>query len=368
MSFYFSNDVILGLLNYICFFLFGCITLFLVNSRKSKEAAFIAGLFFFWLILVHFMLDYFFKQLISNENPPFVIKANELYENLSPEGELKPNGTFHVIKKTPGGQLLEDIYYHTDSLGRRVTISSKNNSFDKHLLFFGESWVFGDDLPDSSTITSVLSQKRPSCKIINYGILAAGPQYMVKKLQEREFLKESLPSAGYAIYHLNYTTAFERLYGSLRTFRYSMGYNAVEINGSSIRLNGEVINPSDRMYRLLIFISENNLVKYFKINLPILSDYQYEQLTELIVKSSSLYTKQNPGGEFRVLFYPESKENTEGWQRLKILKKKLETRHIKVWDYSRLFDRERYMLPYLGHPNAQANHIIATQIIKDLHL
>lgn len=95
----------------------------------------------------------------------------------------KKNIKAHFIKTAGDGRKIYDVYYTTNANGFRKTLSSNNGS-NKCLLFFGDSFMFGEGLNDNETLPYYIGEKtNQKYKIYNFGFMAYGPNQMLSALE-----------------------------------------------------------------------------------------------------------------------------------------------------------------------------------------
>ena len=70
-----------------------------------------------------------------------------------------------------------EVSYHIDALGRRTTAS--DSSAERRLLFFGDSFVFGQGVENENTAAYLLAQRRQDdFKVLNYGVMGYSLEQM----------------------------------------------------------------------------------------------------------------------------------------------------------------------------------------------
>ena len=110
--------------------------------------------------------------------------------------------------------------------------------------------------------------------------------------------------------------------------------------------------------------SQSGIRNYFKIEFPVrLSTSHFDLVSEMILESKKEYKKQFGNDNFVVLIYPSYKNYSakEMKEFLGYLKKK----KIRFVDLSNVIKYSgKYTLKNDGHPNSEANAIIAKELYK----
>jgi hypothetical protein len=86
-------------------------------------------------------------------------------------------------------QLLYEVIYSTDALGRRSSPVAEGPR-PHFILFFGDSYTFGEGVNDDETLPSFTGQFAPQYRPYNYGVGGYGPQQMLAKLQTEDIRQE----------------------------------------------------------------------------------------------------------------------------------------------------------------------------------
>jgi hypothetical protein len=164
------------------FYLFGCLIAVARRLSRGRAVVYNCAFVFLALALAELYLlparaaDYeiVFKDLNSG-------KPIEYYHN--PDSDLgyvnKPNMTVSAIKRsTKDGSILYDVKYSIDERGLRKTIPQNNNG----VLFFGDSFIFGEGLNDEETMPQKFSRLSGWCAL-NFGVIGYGPHQMLRELE-----------------------------------------------------------------------------------------------------------------------------------------------------------------------------------------
>ncbi|MBX3499116.1 MAG: hypothetical protein KF889_06695 [Alphaproteobacteria bacterium] len=97
--------------------------------------------------------------------------------------KLRPSSVIRAVRAR-GNHTIYDARYTIDARGQRVTPDS--NPDGETVLFMGDSFMFGDGLPDTATVPqlfAVSSGRR--FHVINLGVSAYGPHQVLRQIEER---------------------------------------------------------------------------------------------------------------------------------------------------------------------------------------
>ncbi|MCB0213954.1 MAG: SGNH/GDSL hydrolase family protein, partial [Anaerolineae bacterium] len=136
--------------------------------------------------------------------PPAISREGDYTQDFTHPDELlgyvvRPDAQIHSIKKM-GDEVIYDVVYTTDSYHRRITPVDNPEQRDKFMLFFGDSFTFGEGVHDNETLPYYVAQDLPDYMPYNYGLSGYGPQQMLAKLQSDDLATEVTESDGIAIY------------------------------------------------------------------------------------------------------------------------------------------------------------------------
>jgi len=204
------------------------------------------------------------------------------------------------------------ICFSIDSLSCRIPDDEfmeeylkNSNHPDKHALFLGCSFTFGNGLTYSSTFPYLFEELNSDYKSYNYGIPGCGPSQIALLFDHRANVikKESIKeSDGFALYtyiddHLN------RVYGGSNFFRWSHSTLPPNIYVENDSL---VLKKWSKAY--LLYVNGLNriaLLRLFdiEINYPKTESF-YKRFASIINYTAKKYWKLKPGNHFYVSVYP----------------------------------------------------------------
>jgi hypothetical protein len=269
-----------------------------------------------------------------------------------------------VNKRT--GELIYDITYKVDGLRRRITPIETRLSRDKHVLFFADSFAYGEGVQENETLEYYVGTKAPRYMPYNYGFHSGSPLEMLAKLESRELPKEVTEKNGILIY-LYIDDHVKRTIGTMRYTAWDSHrpYYLVTNDGSVVR-DGDFTSGRPMLTGLYFLLEKSEILKYFQVDFPPrVTDLHVKFLAQLLQEARNLYLQQFPASEFYVLLYP-------GQRRFGLtLCSYLQEMNISCLDYTDLIpasDRKKHKLPVDGHPNAQAYELLARHVVADLKL
>jgi hypothetical protein len=372
IAFPISNDVLLLFIKYTLYFSVFLTILLLFRNQIFDLISLHVICVTLFLVLSFFSLEILLKLFIYQPQISVIYKGKSFRDYMIPDrnlGEKPKPGIIPNLKTTLKGDTVCNVRYTIDSLNRRITLNNGNENTDNHLILFGESWIFGDGLNDNQTLPSILAINTTHYTVYNYGYIASGPQHTLAKIESGSLQKEIKNKKGIAIFHFNYSTQIERLYGSLRVFGYSKNYVFYDMEKENFPRKGTLLNEQPQFYDLLFQLSETNISKVLHLNFPIITDYQLEQCVKFLKKIEREYLKLFPDNQFYILLYPSNPNQVAFNKRKNKIIQLMNAYQLKILDYSNLFiPGEAYTIKNEGHPNFRANTTLAKALIKDLKL
>jgi hypothetical protein len=110
----------------------------------------------------------------------------------------------------------QNVNFHFDNKGRRISKNKKRNSSKKHAIFLGGSFTFGDGIDFSETFPAHLSNiSNDEYEVYNYALSGYGPTQNLLLLKDQELFNDILNQNGICIYtmkthHINRSTGVPR--------------------------------------------------------------------------------------------------------------------------------------------------------------
>jgi hypothetical protein len=322
--------------------------------------------FFVAIALMVLLIEglFFLVNLQGPSSPPKVYEGN--YIGAGNLFDLDPDlGTRLLPEKDVscrlkiGDQVIWDVHYGTDEVGRRKTVT--NDAASHYAIFFGCSYLFGEGALDDETIPSEFSKAAPRFQGYNYGVPGFGTQQMLAKLEQGKLADEITQSNGIVFYLYLPETHESRVIGEFQVFNsFASGfpYYSLDRDGSLVRMgsfeSGRRITSA--CYSLL---GKSQTVRYFGLNFPKRSESHYQTTAKIIERSRDLCHEQLHCDEFYVVVYPRRID-------VQILPY-LDDLGIRYLDYSRLFNPLEAGMshPIDEHPSPKANRKLAQKLAAD---
>ncbi len=282
---------------------------------------------------------------------------------------LRPNLQNAKHWQILGKDTLYNICFSSDQFSRRIpddgfmkTHPMNEHHPDKHALFFGCSFTFGQGIMYSSTFPYLFEASNPHYKSYNYGAGGYGPHQIALLFDKRvntvnsESVKEP---DGFALYtfiddHLN------RVYGSSIYLRWS----------PPTPLNVHVENDSliveewpEKQLMKASFLNDMALLRFFDYAFyaPDTEDF-YKRFADIINYTAKKYWKVKPGGRFYVGIYPGYSVFLN-WT--KYLNEKIIVLNVDApADFAE--NPNKYMLYNDGHPSHNINVYYVNEITKQM--
>lgn len=274
---------------------------------------------------------------------------------------LAPNLQVRAQRLGTANDVLFAASYSTDANGHRITPIEHPDRREKFILFFSDSFIFGEGVNDDETLPSRVSALAPAYVSYNYGVQGYGPQQMMLQLQSDEITSDVRQKSGILIY-LFLKNHINRVIGSMSLYNSGdhMPYYRLEANDALMQYHRQNIqkSPQGALYNIL---GNSILLKVLNFDLPIIGEQELRTTTRIIQTAREEYKRKFKSDEFYVLLYPGDTDKLIPY---------LEKAGIKYLDYSKLFvsSMPEYHLYQDFHPSPLAHQTLAEQIVKDLNL
>lgn len=326
------------------------------NTRLTMFTLFtLVGLILFGVGVVK-LITYFQNDKVSylgNYNADSFIDDDVVGYKLAPCTPID-------VEKTVNGTSIYQAQYNVLCNGGRNAGFATGN---KHLLFFGCSYTFGEGLNDTSTLPYLVNKYNYGYTPYNRGMPGYGPQQMLAILQSGMIDTLVGEPQGICIY----TLLPEHIYRAVGAPYVIAGWGSrmpcFEMENDSLVNKGSfaAARPLTTLwYRLAGFCGLTSIKQWAY---PTIGKEDIALTAEIIINAQAEYMRLYPDGVFYVLGYP-SAYLPEAYQSLIAL---LNESGINVLDYSDLFQfDEAYTIAGDGHPNTLANQTIARQLTQDI--
>lgn len=315
----------------------------LINYRKLKKTIvqfsqahptsvnFLIGLVFTVILLlgikgIFYVLNYYQGKNIQEVYTGKLAQPDKLLGS-KPRPNVKVSGTKQI-----DGTIIYSVTYTIDEYSRRVTPLENLEQRSKFILFFGDSFTFGEGVNDDETLPFYVSQFTARYKPYNYDFSGYGPEQMLARLEGSDITKEISESDGILIYtfldhHVNRAIGSMYMYNN---FGYADFYPYYVIDDKD-RLIREGNFSSGRpissfFYRML---GASQILQYFQLDFPRINDDHIKLTARIIEQARNTYRAKFNSDDFYVLFSPYYSGTLA-----KRLIPYFQNAHIKYLDYS----------------------------------
>ncbi|RMF01144.1 MAG: hypothetical protein D6768_11260 [Chloroflexi bacterium] len=278
----------------------------------------------------------------------------------------RPSAQVESIKKA-GDEVIYHVTYTTDEFSRRVTPQSHPERRQKFILFFGDSFTFGEGVNDNETLPAYTAQLAPDYHAYNYGFSGYGPQQMLSKLQSGTLPAEIPQSDGIGVY-VFIDAHVERAIGSMYVYNAwgaDMPYYTVNWRGQLER-RGTFRSGRPFISALYEGLAQTEFARYTHLNIPGTLRAQHYRLTaQIIAAARDEFSRQYPGSPFYVLVYPDEGDYFES------INPYFEEFGLRILNYDewlKLDVGQGTAFHGDGHPTGKAHRQVAGWLALDLGL
>jgi hypothetical protein len=257
------------------------------------------------------------------------------------------------------GVLYDSITVSTDEYSLRTTLPSTGATPERHALFFGCSYTYGDGVSDPETYPHQFQNQFPIYRAYNLGYLAYSPLQMLARLQQEDLTRITPYRKGFGVYtYIN--DHIDRTLPATRWITMVKG-NFPALDKSTLTTDG-VFAHRHRLYSDFIQWFRTTYIHHvFRVDFPKKhTETHYRLVVDIMKKSKEEYQRQFGPNPFYIVIFPGNPVQPE-------MRKYLQEAGLTVFDYSGLLDLEQYLLPFDdAHPNAKAYQLVAAQLAKDI--
>lgn len=307
----------------------------------------------------------YYSNMAVNNNPPSFFNPSDTLGYAA-----EKNTKAHFIRVGGDKKKIYDVYYTTDKNGLREIPSSNSNS-DKCLLFFGDSFMFGEGLNDNETLPYYVGEKTHNkYKIYNFGFMGYGPNQMLSAIEhgvvDEAVSKCSTNTAFYSSVpdHLN------RIEGRRFWERNDPKY---ELSGNKLIYQGHFGDYEKHIPEGLMtilrksqtFVYANRLFIQKRMQLSLNEYIKYRKLyLALVFKSESILKEKYNVDRFVNLLW--------NWND-PYLQNALDKNYSEYYQVNSILlnydeDYSKFLIKGDDHPNKLANEILAEFLVKQLKL
>jgi hypothetical protein len=281
------------------------------------------------------------------------------------------------VRKRCGGQVLYDVKYTIDQHGLRDGCHHEPLEGARTILFFGDSFTFGEGLDDREALPCLVEERLGSSyRAYNFAWHGYGPNQMLAALEER---REEKPLAGppRLVIFQSLGQHIRRVSGLVSHGKAGPRYEIAAEGG--VRRAGRLLDqapwfdrlPREIAYQLKKSALLRNLV-FRRYRQPDAGDARL--CAAIIARARDIVEGRYPGCQFQIIHWDSHYlEDADPGQRelSRILVDELRQKGIRVHLISEILpdphDQRRHSLHALdSHPNAAANVMVADYIVRRL--
>jgi hypothetical protein len=281
-------------------------------------------------------------------------------------GDLPPaGGQWHDYKLLGTDTLYRGVYQFDDDF-RRVT-PAPADSTTRHAVFFGCSVAFGQWMEDGATMPAQFQAMVPGMRSYNYAYPGWSTNHMLARLEYQDLSTRVPEPEGIGVYVFIWSHIYRSI-GDMHTYS-NWGFQHPHFllrKGIATR-KGHFKDGRPLLSALYEWLWEQNIVRYFELNLPLALKERHLRLNVAIVKKAKdLFLGQFPHDRFVVLWAQDFAIPADARLEARYLQA-LREAGIEVIDGRRphLMD-DRYTLPNDGHPTALAHADMADILLRGL--
>ena len=269
------------------------------------------------------------------------------------------------IKRYHNQRLIYDVLYTIANNGLRISPPSHD---DHCILFFGDSFTFGEGIRDHETMPYVVGELS-GYKEYNFGFHGYGPHQMLSAI-EHGFVESVVHcEPGYAVYTVlveHVARAAGYSFWDKHGPKYVLLHEGVKYTGhfDDDQADGDTIGYRARIQAQV----EKSYVykKYFE-NRYRITDEDVRRFIEIVDASRKKLVKIYPGLQFHVILWPEDTGGAYDRVRTGLLERGIKLHYINEILSDWPIHMSRYILSdYDQHPNAFAQAQIAKYVVSQI--
>lgn len=305
---------------------------------------------------------------IENESVDYSKKFVPDILKMENQISLIPNvKSISTAKSSVTGTIIYKVQVTIDEFGRRFTPRHFFNH--SNILFFGDSFTFGEGVNDDETYPYFISKRRPESAIYNLGVPGMGLNDILYDLEYGDLAKykdiqkrKTITVYTYMNDHLN------RFFCSMNCYQDGQQWLLKKANyDRNLKFLGSFAQSNSIKISLYKFFAKSELLKFLGINWPIrFSEEHFDTFARAIVKLKKLSNQKFGSEEFYFVFYPRDTSLIYAKSLIPYLKKY----EIKYLIYEGIdFDLVKDnidSIPLDHHPTAMAQYLTAYLLDRDL--
>jgi hypothetical protein len=276
----------------------------------------------------------------------------------------RPSAQVTSIKKLDD-RVVYNVVYSIDEYHRRVTPVTAPQQRSKSLLFFGDSFTFGEGVNDDETLPYHVARLATEYQPYNYGLSGYGPQQMLAKLQSDDLTREVPEQDAIAIY-VFIDGHIERALGSMyvyNTWGDQMPYYSLDWQDNLVR-NGNFTTGRPLRSAFYTALAQSEIARYYNVNIPPrLAEQHYGFAARIIAEARDEFETRFGSDDFYVVIYPDEGDYVEDmiphFERLGL-------QYLNYDEMMKLSVEDGLAIAGDGHPTGTAHKLVAEWIVTDL--
>lgn len=281
---------------------------------------------------------------------------------------LRPNIKSISIAKSSKTQFeLYKVNVTTDSFGRRKTPIF--NSATKNLLFFGDSFTFGEGVNDNETFPFFISLRRPLFAVYNYGVPGLGLNdilHQLENLKNKNF--DDVKKQKTIVVYTYMNDHLARFFCTMDCYRDGKQWLLKKpMYDQHLKFLGNFEDENSLKSKIFKGLATSKLLQFLNINFPLrFSDEQFDLFVRAVLKVRSLSSERFNVEDFYFVFYPRDTSLLYADKLIPLLEKN----KIKYLIYNNIDFNELGnnidSIPLDRHPTAMAQYLTAYLLDRDL--
>lgn len=274
-----------------------------------------------------------------------------------------PSSAIHSTRQRDGRKVY-DVTYHYTPTGVRVTPPDSASGVDGCVLFFGDSFILGEGLHDSSTTPAQLAlQSGGRYRTFNFGFHGYGPQQMLAALETG--ITDSVATCRPT--HIVFETIWEHVarVAGLNTWSGSHPRYVLQPDGS-VQYGGLYADvrpkPSPAMAQVTEQLRKSALYSMMTARHRPVNDADVALYLGVVKQAHEIAERKYPGIDFEVLLFNRGNPAQDSMLQTIGLKSHI----VEQLIHGYFSDTMAYTIPGDGHPSALADSLIARYLIDSV--
>jgi hypothetical protein len=279
-----------------------------------------------------------------------------------------------TVRKYRRGKLSYQAIYTIGKNGLRVTPPHHQGDLRGCIIFFGDSFTFGDGLYDKETYPYRIGRALgDDYATYNFAFSGYGPHQMLAELQAKR-VERIIDCRPTQFFYLFITAHVARVAGLIDSHRAQPRYR-LDADGRAVRdgtmedpvrLFGNVTLPRWALERFRIW------QRVFGPNRP-QTEADLKLTIAVMREAINITRKRYPDSRFDVILYDDFNSHTNGGHIIDTMEAALRAMHVPTHRISVIVPDivvhpDRYRIPTDGHPNAHADALLADYIVNSIIL